>query len=94
MPGCTTNDPVSCNLLTHLEQFVFSLLHILHFGCVYVLFMCACALFVCVCVFLGHIRLQARLHLAAIKLHASLTPLCSSAAGSYFKAGLRQTGIV
>lgn len=44
-----------------------------------------------VSVFVGHSRLQARLHLAAIKLHASRTPLHSSTAGSCFKASLHKT---
>lgn len=78
-----------------LELFVFSLPCVHMFDCVFaaffLFFMCVCACFhvhECVSVFVGHSRLQARLHLAAIKLHASLTPLHSSTAGSCFKAGL------
>lgn len=46
----------------------------------------------CVSVFVGHSKLQARLHLAAIKLHASRSALHSPAAGSCFKAAQRRTG--
>lgn len=46
----------------------------------------------CVSVFVGHSRLQARLHLAAIKPHASRSALRSTAAGSCFKAAQRRTG--
>lgn len=42
-------------------------------------------------VFVGHRRLQARLHLVAIKLRESGSALRSSTAGSCFKAGPRYT---
>lgn len=89
---------------THRTGFVISLLHAsVHKNICLDVFLCACVcvglhVHNCLCVFLrervhvhvfvGHSRLQARLHLAAIMLHASLTPFHSSTAGSCFKASL------
>lgn len=67
-------------------------------GCVFarflflLFFFALCTHKMCVSVFVGHSRLQARLHLAAIKLHASRSALYSPAAGSCFKAAKHRTG--